>query len=210
MSARQVAAGLLAATILTGGPARVWGTTDAQPAAPVPPPPTDTQVPADSTDVTPPRVSYINGKVSFWRPGAEDWAPAKLNTPLAPGDVLYTVPDGNVEIQIGPRAFVRAAEETQIGLDNQEPDFLQLRVTGGLAALDVREIAASHTIEVGTPNAVFTIEQAGFYRLDVEPDSAAFRTHRGGVATMTPAGGAPTQIAANQQAVVTGVYVAAR
>ena len=205
MSARQVAAGLLAATILTGGPARVWGTTDAQPAAPVPPPPTDTQVPADSTDVTPPRVSYINGQVSFWRPGAEDWAPAKLNTPLAPGDVLYAGPDGNVEIQIGPRAFVRAAEGTQIGLDNQEPDFLQLRVTGGLAALDVREIAASHTIEVGTPNAVFTIEQAGFYRLDVEPDSTTFRTHRGGVATMTPAGGAPTQIAANQQAVVTGV-----
>ena len=205
MSARQIAAGLLALTILTGGPARVWSSADAQPAAPVPPAPSDAQAQADSTDATPPRVSYINGQVSFWRPGAEDWTPAKLNTPLAPGDVLYAGPDGNVEIQVGPRAFVRAAEGTQIGLDNQETDFTQFRVTGGLAALDVREIAAGHTIEVGTPNAVFTIEQAGFYRLDVEPDSTSFRTHRGGLATMTPAGGAPTQVAANQQVVLTGV-----
>jgi Family of unknown function (DUF6600) len=204
MTARQIAAGLLALSILTGGPARTWSSTDAQPAPPVRPASADAQAPADSTETTPPRVSYINGQVSFWRPGADDWAPAKVNTPLAPGDVLYAGPDGNVEIQVGARAFVRAAEGTQIGLDNQEPDFLQLRVTGGLAALDVRELAAGHTVEVGTPNAVFTIEQPGFYRLDVEPDSTTFRTHRGGVATMTPAGGAPTQIAVNQQVVVTG------
>jgi hypothetical protein len=72
--------------------------------------PADAQASADSTETTPPRVSYLNGQVSFWRPGADDWAPAKLNTPLAPGDVLYAGPDGNVEIQVGPRAFVRAAE----------------------------------------------------------------------------------------------------
>ena len=59
-------------------------------------------------EVTPPRLSYLNGEVSFWRAGADDWAPATLNTPLAPGDILYAGPNGNVEIQVGPRAFVRA------------------------------------------------------------------------------------------------------
>ncbi|PYN40397.1 MAG: hypothetical protein DMD95_21895, partial [Candidatus Rokuibacteriota bacterium] len=142
--------------------------------------------------------------MSFWRPGAEDWAPARVNTPLAPGDVLYSGSGGNVEIQVGPRAFVRAAEETQIGLDNQEPDFLQLRVTGGHAALDVRELAAGYTVELDTPNAVFTVERTGFYRVGVGADSTTFATYRGGMATMTAAGGAPTQIAANQQVVVTG------
>ena len=35
---------------------------------------------------TPPRLSFIDGSVSFWRPGAEDWSEAQINTPLAAGD----------------------------------------------------------------------------------------------------------------------------
>src|SRR2546425_12104988 len=90
---------------------------------------------------TPPRLSYVDGEVSFWRPGAQDWAPAQLNTPLAPGDVLYTGQGANVEVQIGPGAFVRAADGAQLGLDNQEPDFIQLRVTAGHAARDLPQLA---------------------------------------------------------------------
>jgi len=203
MSSRQIVAGSLALSVLMISPALTWRA-KGQAAPPVP---AGAQAPAESgesAEVTPPRVSYIYGEVSFWRPGAEDWAPARVNTPLAPGDVLYSGSGGNVEIQVGPRAFVRAAEATQIGLDNQEPDFLQLRVTGGHAALDVRELAAGHTVELGTPNAVFTVERTGFYRVGVGPDSTTFTTYRGGMATMTAAGGAPTQIAANQQVVITG------
>ncbi len=44
--------------------------------------------PSGSIGRTPPRISLLEGEVSFWRPGAEDWAPAQLNTPLAPGDEL--------------------------------------------------------------------------------------------------------------------------
>ncbi len=152
MSSRQIVAGFLALSVLMSSPTFTWRA-DGQAAPPVP---AGAQAPAESgesAEVTPPRVSYIYGEVSFWRPGAEDWAPARVNTPLAPGDVLYSGSGGNVEIQVGPRAFVRAAEETQMGLDNQEPDFLQLRVTGGHAALDVRELAAGQTVELGTPNA---------------------------------------------------------
>ncbi len=46
---------------------------------------------ADPTS-TPPRLSYREGEVSFWRPGANDWTPAQINIPLAPGDELYTSP----------------------------------------------------------------------------------------------------------------------
>ena len=38
----------------------------------------------------PPRLSLTDGQVSFWRPGAQDWTQAQLNTPLAPGDALST------------------------------------------------------------------------------------------------------------------------
>src|SRR3989449_11326161 len=74
---------------------------------------------------TPPRLSYTDGGVSFWRPGAQDWAPAQVNTPLAPGDELYTGHPGDLELQVGTRAFVRAWGDTQLGLTNQEPDFVQ-------------------------------------------------------------------------------------
>ena len=160
--------------------------------------------PEQSGEVTPTRVSYLYGEVSFWRPGAQEWAEAKTNTPLAPGDVLYTGPDGNAELQIGPRAFVRAGNGTQLGLDNDEPDFVQFRVTAGHAALDVREIPAGHTVEIDTPNAAFTIERRGYYHVDLTEDTTSFRAHRGGSATVTPAAGAATTVAANQQVVVAG------
>src|SRR5262249_39068724 len=105
------------------GPARG----EAPPAQPAP-----TAVGAASGfERTRPRLSFTDGQVSFWRPGASDWAPALVNTPLASGDALYAAESSNLELQVGASAFVRAGEATQLGLTSLEPDFLQLRVTSG-------------------------------------------------------------------------------
>jgi len=191
MIARRYAAALSLFAILVNG-ASFAPAASAQPVA------------SPAREGTPSRLSYLDGEVSFWRPGAQDWAPAMRNTALAPGDVLYTGTRANVEIQIGPRAFVRAAEGTQIGLDNQEPDYVQFRVTAGHAALDLRELAPGQTIELGTPNAAFTVERPGYYHVDVVGESVSFSTHRGGHAIVTPANGAATALAANQLALVIG------
>jgi uncharacterized protein DUF6600 len=164
--------------------------------------PGSTATPA--SEVTPPRVSYLYGDVSFWRPGASDWAPAQLNTPIAPGDAFYTGPDGNVEVQIAPGAFVRGSYGTQIGLDNLEPDYIQLRVTGGRAALDLRRLPAGTAVELDTPNAAFTVERAGYYHVDVNETSTSLSAYRGGSATVTPAGGAPATAGSGQQVVISG------
>jgi len=219
---RRMFAGLLALIVVLGGPAPGWAGSNtppppapAAPPAPAPqPPPGGPPQPAPSQpaaqaqeeapEATPPRVSYLNGEVSFWRPGATDWAPATVNMPLAPGDVLYAGPAGNVEIQVGPRSFVRGAYGAQIGLDNQEPDFVQFRVTTGYAAVDLRELPAGHTVELDTPGGAFTMDRAGYYHAEVGPDTTTFRTHRGGIATMTPSGGSATPVAANQQIVISG------
>jgi uncharacterized protein DUF6600 len=210
---RWIHAGLLVLAVLAGiGPV---GAGSSAPPAPAPPPapagpgPGATPAPADShaeesTEATPPRISYLHGEVSLWRPGGQDWTAAVLNVPLAPGDVLYAGPAGNLEIQVGPRAFVRGAYGAQIGLDNQEPDFVQLRVTAGYAALDLRELQPGHAVELDTPGAAFTMERAGYYHAEVGADTTTFRTHRGGTATMTPAGGTAQPVAANQQVVVSG------
>ena len=142
----------------------------ARAAATAPPPPPGAESTGESIGRTPPRLSYMNGEVSFWRPGAPDWGPAQVNTPLAPGDELYTGGNGNIELQVGGRAFVRAWTDTQLGLVNQEPDFVQLKVTSGHLSLDLRSVDPGRTVEVDTPQAAFTIDAPGYYRVDVTGD----------------------------------------
>src|SRR5215813_2808354 len=136
---------------------------------------------------TPPRLSFADGDVSYFRPGAQDWVPAQVNTALAPGDELYTGNRGNLELQVGTRAFVRAWGDSQLGLVNHEPDFLQIKVTAGHIALDLRSIEVGRTGELDTPQAAFTIERPGYYRVDVTETGSSFVTRRSGQATMTPA-----------------------
>jgi hypothetical protein len=165
----------------------------------------DTSNPEPSTiDQTPPRLSFVDGQVSFWRPGAQDWAQAQVNTPLAPGDELSTASPGNLEVQIGARAFVRAWANTQVGLANQEPDFLQVKVTTGTATFDLRTVEPGRTVEVDTPTAAFTIERAGYYRVNVTGERTAFITRRGGRATVTPASGEAVVIAPSEEVVIEG------
>jgi hypothetical protein len=153
---------------------------------------------------TPPRLSYAEGEVSYFRPGAQDWAPAQVNTALAPGDELYTGNRGNLELQVGARAFVRAWGDSQLGLVNHEPDFLQIKVTAGHVALDLRNVDPGRTVEIDTPQAAFTIERPGYYRVDVTQTGSSFVTRRSGQATMTPAGGQPVAIASSEEVVLEG------
>ena len=155
-------------------------------------------------DRTPPRLSFADGQVSFWRPGAQDWAEAQVNTPLAPGDELYTGSPGNLELQIGSRAFVRGWANTQVGLANQEVGFLQFKVTTGSASFDLRTLERGTTVEVATPNAAFTIEHTGYYRVDVAGERTSFITRRGGQGTVTPASGEAVVITPSEEVVIEG------
>lgn len=153
---------------------------------------------------TPPALSLVEGSVSFWRPGAEDWAPARLNTPLAPGDAIYTDARSNLEIQIGARAFVRADERTQLSLANQGEHFLQFRVTSGRVSFDLRTLPAGYTIELDTPNSVFTMDRAGYYRVEVDEEATHLVIRRGGRASVTLASGEVRSILSSEEIVVSG------
>ena len=93
----------------------------------------------------------------------------------------------------------------QLGLENQEPDFLQFKVTAGRAAFDLRTLEPGRTVEVDTPNAAFTIEHPGYYRVDVIGERTSFITRRAGRAIVIPAGGESTSIAPSEEVVVEGV-----
>jgi len=194
-TARWFTASLLGPILFLGASSGAW-------AAPPPAP----AIPAADAPIgrTPPRLSYVDGEVSFWRPGASNWAPAQVNTPLAAGDETYTGNRGNLELQIGARAFVRAWGDTQLGLVNQEPDFLQFRVTAGHVSLDLRGVEPGRTVELDTPMAAFTVDAPGYYRVDVSPERTAFITRRSGRATMTVAGGSAVAIAPSEEVVLDG------
>ena len=152
--------------------------------------------------INPLRLAYTNGSVSFWRYGAEDWVEARVNTPLITGDALYTGTNAELELQAEGRAFIRADDNTQISLVNQTPDFMQLKVTSGRVSLDLRTLpSAEYTVELDTPNAVFTINRTGYYRVDVDSE-VHFITRRGGQATMTPANGQAMTILPSEEIVV--------
>lgn len=103
---------------------------------------------------SPLRLSYVEGDISFSRLGAEDWVEAQINTPLAAGDALYVGRDGNLELQMGSRAFVRADDDTQLTLVNQTADFVQFKITSGRVSFDLRTLPTGFSVEVDTPNAV--------------------------------------------------------
>lgn len=156
---------------------------------------------------SPLRLSYVEGEVSFWREGAENWVEARHNTPLAAGDALYVGRDGDLELQMSNRAFVRADDETQLTLLSHTADFVQFKVTSGRVSFDLRSLPAGFSVEVDTPNAVFTIERSGYYRVDVN-DDVHFITRRGGRAMMVPAGGQAMSIHPSEEIVVQGGAVA--
>jgi hypothetical protein len=156
---------------------------------------------------SPLRLSYAEGDVSFWRVGAPNWVDAQLNTPLAIGDSLYVGSDGDLELQMGSRAFVRADDDTQFSLINQTPDYIQFKVTSGRVSFDLRALPAGYSVEVDTPNAVFTIDHVGYYRVDVDGD-VRFITRRGGMAMLVPAGGRAMSIHPSEEIVVQGATMA--
>ncbi len=159
------------------------------------------------TAVSPMRLSYADGNVSFWRYGAKDWVGAQVNTPIAVGDSLYVGKDGDLELQMGSRAFVRADDNTQLTLVNQTPDYAQFNITSGRVTFDLRTLPAGYSVELDTPNAVFTIDHVGYYRVDVDGD-VHFITRRGGRAIVVPAGGQAMSINPSEEIVVQGTGVA--
>jgi hypothetical protein len=163
---------------------------------------------ARAVGVTPPRLSFIDGEVSYWRPGADDWAPAQINTALSAGDSLYAGDTGNVEIEIGSRAFIRAGSGTELGIESLETGYLQLRVPAGHAALDLKRLPEGQEIEVDTPNGAFLIEHTGYYRFDVDENATQFAARRGGSARVIQARGEEIQLASGEAVEVSGTETA--
>ncbi len=165
---------------------------------------------AQSSDETPPdlpvpaRLSVVEGRASFWRPGDKEWSPAQVNMALVAGDALATGERTNIEIQIGSRDFVRLMATTQLSLIKHENNFRQFRVAAGNASFDLRGLPAGQRVEIDAPNAAFVVDSSGYYRVDVSGDTSRLTVRYSGHALLALSGGRSRGVVAGEEMVARG------
>jgi hypothetical protein len=115
------------------------------------------------------RLSFFSGPVSFSPAGEDEWALATPNRPLITGDRLWADTGGRAELQAGSVAL-RLGASTNVNVLNLDDRTTQLELTQGSLYVRVWRIDSGETVEIDTPNLAFTVDGAGRYRVDVDPD----------------------------------------
>ncbi len=162
--------------------------------------------PDDASDLpVPARLSVVEGSVSFWRPGDQDWSPGQVNMALAAGDAINAGDGATVEIQVGPRAYLRLMADTQINIVRQDAGLLQVSLASGNASFDLRNLPQNQLVEIDTPNAAFSVNGNGYYRVDFRDGTTRFVVRRNGRATLGLSDGYNRTVSAGEQLIVRGM-----
>ena len=130
----------------------------------------------------PARLAVVEGTTWFWRPGDSQWTPAQLNTAVVAGDALATADRSNIEVQIGPRDFVRMMGDSQLVVSSRDVGGWRFRVPAGNVSFDLRGLSGGQKVELETPNALFVTDRSGYYRIDVRPGYTSLTVRNGGYA----------------------------
>ena len=126
------------------------------------------------------RISYVDGSVSLQPGGQGDWGSAPRNRPVTIGDKIWVDKDSRAELQAGAAAF-HLGSMTALSFLNLDEAILQVRLPEGSLNFRVRELRQGDIYEIDTPNAAFTVKQAGDFRIDVNEagDSSRITALRG-------------------------------
>jgi hypothetical protein len=112
------------------------------------------------------RISYTDGSVSLQPGGSGDWAEAAKNRPVTIGDKIWADKDARAELQAG-QASIHLGSMTALSFLNLDQAVVQMRLPEGSINFRVRELREGDLYEVDTPNAAFTVKEAGAFRIDV-------------------------------------------
>jgi len=112
------------------------------------------------------RISFLDGTVSFQPGGQGDWGSAAMNRPVTVGDKIWSDQASRAELQAG-QASIHMGSMTALSFLNLDESIMQVRIAEGAINFRVREMREGDVYEVDTPNAAFTVKQAGAFRVDV-------------------------------------------
>lgn len=118
------------------------------------------------------RLNWIQGPVSFQPAGEETWTAATPNYPLTTGDHIYTDNGARAEMHIG-RNSIRLNSQTNFGFLNLDDQTVQVRFTGGVMEVRLRQLDERDLYEIDTPGGAVSLLREGEYRIDFDPEHNA-------------------------------------
>jgi hypothetical protein len=162
---------------------------------------------ARADDADPParvaRLSDVEGSVSLQPAGAQEWTAATLNRPITTGDQLWSDHDSRAELDTGA-AVIRLGESTGFSFLNLDDRSAQMQLATGTLIVRVRDMQSGESYEIDTPNMALSLQQAGEYRVEVDPAGSATVVKVSEGAALADAGGQTVAIGAQQTVSFTG------
>ena len=136
------------------------------------------------------RLAYTQGAVSVYQDPELGWDKAYVNTPITSENSIWTDRGSRAELRAGATA-IRLDATTQLDVSRLDDDEIDASIDRGAANIRVRYKQAYERITLSTPQARFTIQSDGRYRVDVDTQRDESRlTVFAGDARMESQGGA--------------------
>ena len=137
------------------------------------------------------RISLIHGDVTMQRGDSGDTSAVELNTPLGPGDKVFTGRGSRAEIQLDWADVLRLDENASANIATLEGNRIQVQISQGLGFFSILR-GSEANVEIDTPNVAITPHGEGRYRIEVTPSGDTLVTVRDGQADVsTPDGSTP-------------------
>lgn len=158
---------------------------------------TSTLIPASTTaqsnsQVRIVRLSFVEGTVTMYRPDADEWAKAFVNTPIQQGFKLAT--DANsfaeVEFENGSAARMGQSSEidfTSLSLSPEGNKINRLTLARGYATFAVTP-ESGDVYQISAAGSTYAVTDTTMFRVDVEPGGQRLEVFRGDVAVQGPYG----------------------
>ena len=115
------------------------------------------------------RLAYTQGTVSVYQDPELGWDKAHVNTPITSENSVWTERGSRAELRVAGTA-VRLDETTQLDVSRLDDDGIDASIERGAANIRVRYKQPNDRITFSTPQARFTIQADGRYRMDVDSE----------------------------------------
>jgi hypothetical protein len=162
---------------------------------------------AQQADDPPGRIAYISaleGQVMTAPDASAPWAAAGLNWPITTGTRVATEGSARAELHAGWMAL-RLQGRSLLDVTRLDDSTAQAALTDGRLSLRLLELPAGQRAEIDTPQLALVADQAGEYRVDVDPGSDTTRiTVHSGTATVFGEAGQASTVRAPQQVIFAG------
>ncbi len=130
-------------------------------------------------DITPVRVSHVEGAAAYEPAGEVDWSEVTVNLPLLSGDRIISNPGSRVEIELGYHNFLRLDERADVVLQRISGDEVDIDLKTGPVILRIYD---SERYRIYTPDAVVRVHKKGLYRITVRENGETTVAVRKGIA----------------------------